>query len=56
MPSATQTAGTTGGSSAEPGASSTVEERLKKLDSLYKRGMINKKEYDQKRAEILKDI
>lgn len=34
----------------------TVEERLKKLDSLYKRNLITKKEYDEKRAEILKDI
>jgi hypothetical protein len=34
----------------------SAEDRLKKLDSLYKRGLINKKEYDQKRTEILNDI
>jgi hypothetical protein len=34
----------------------SAEDRLKKLDALYKKGLINKKEYDQKRAEILNDI
>jgi hypothetical protein len=34
----------------------SVEERLKKLDVLLKKGLINQKEYDKKRAEILKDI
>jgi hypothetical protein len=34
----------------------SVEERLKKLDSLFKRGLINKKDYDEKKAEILKDL
>lgn len=34
----------------------TPEARLKELDSLYKRGLITKKEYDEKRAEILKDL
>ena len=34
----------------------SAEERLKKLDSLFKRGLITKKEYDEKRAEILKDL
>lgn len=37
-------------------SSLSAEERLKKLDSLYKRGIITKKEYDEKRAEILKDL
>jgi tetratricopeptide (TPR) repeat protein len=34
----------------------SAAERLKKLDALYKQGLISKKEYDQKRAEILNDI
>jgi hypothetical protein len=34
----------------------SVEDRLKKLDNLYKRGLITKKEFDEKRAEILKDL
>ena len=34
----------------------TPEARLKELDSLYKRGLITKKEYDDKRAEILQDL
>jgi hypothetical protein len=34
----------------------TVEERLKKLDSLFKRGLITKKDYDDKKAQILKDL
>lgn len=34
----------------------SVAARLKKLDSLYKQGLITKKEYDEKRAEILKDL
>lgn len=42
---------------ASPAQSSTAPEvRLKELDSLYKRGLINKKEYDEKRAEILKSL
>jgi hypothetical protein len=36
--------------------SESVEERLRKLDELYKKGLITKAEYDKKRAEILKDI
>lgn len=43
-----------GGSSTAPAES--VEERLRKLDELLKKGLISKDEYDQKRAEILKDI
>lgn len=37
-------------------AASTVEERLKKLDDLLKKGLITKAEYDRKRAEVLKDL
>jgi hypothetical protein len=32
------------------------EERLKKLESLYKKGVITKEEYDRKRTEILKEL
>jgi hypothetical protein len=39
-----------------PAGTTTAEERLKKLERLYKQGLINKKEYDEKRAEILKDL
>lgn len=39
---------------AQPGTS--VADRLKKLESLYKQGLITRKEYDEKRAAILKDL
>lgn len=32
------------------------EERLKKLQDLYKKGLVDKKEYEQKKAEILKEL
>lgn len=32
------------------------EERLKKLEELYKKGVITKDEYEKKRAEILKEL
>ena len=32
------------------------EERLQKLQDLYKRGLLDKKEYDAKKAEILKEL
>jgi tetratricopeptide (TPR) repeat protein len=34
----------------------SVEERLKKLDDLRKKGLISQKDYDTKKAEILKDL
>jgi len=34
----------------------SVEERLRKLDELLKKGLITKDEYDKKRAEILKGL
>jgi hypothetical protein len=34
----------------------TPEERLRKLDELYKKGLITKDEYDRKRSEILKQL
>lgn len=37
-------------------SSSSVEERLKKAEDLYQKGMITKEEYDQKRKDILNDI
>ena len=47
------TGGSGGGSTAKP---ESVEERLRKLDDLLKKGLITKEEYDKKRAEILKDV
>jgi hypothetical protein len=44
------------GTAARPGTSESVEARLKRLDSLYKKGLITKKEYDTRRAEILKEL
>ena len=46
-------AGGSGGGSSKP---ESVEERLRKLDDLLKKGLITKEEYDRKRAEILKDV
>lgn len=40
---------------AAPPATS-VEDRLKKLDGLLKKGLITRKDYDAKKAEILKDL
>jgi len=54
-----QEAWSTGRPSVAPEAGSdpeSVEERLRKLDELLKKGLITKDEYDKKRAEILKDI
>lgn len=44
------------GVDASPADESSVEERLRKLDDLLKKGLITKDEYDKKRAEILKDV
>lgn len=45
----------------KPGPSSTAggsspEERLQKLQGLYKKGLLDKKEYEAKKAEILKEL
>jgi Curli production assembly/transport component CsgG/Short C-terminal domain len=40
----------------EKGGTPSAEERLKRLDTLYKKGLINKEEYSKKKAEILKEI
>jgi uncharacterized lipoprotein YajG len=48
-----------GSSSSSSGGSAkpeSVEERLRKLDDLLKKGLITKEEYDRKRAEILEDV
>lgn len=45
--------GSSGSGAAKP---ESVEERLRKLDDLLKKGLITKDEYDKKRAEILKDV
>lgn len=45
-----------GSTSTATGKAESVEERLRKLDELLKKGLITKEEYDKKRAEILKDI
>jgi hypothetical protein len=37
-------------------SSDSAEERLKKLDGLFKKGLITKQEYEAKKADILKDI
>jgi len=42
------------GSSAAPGA--TIEERLERLEALRKKGLITQGEYDQRRAEILREL
>ena len=47
-------AGTSSTSQSTPKES--VEERLRKLDDLLKKGLITKEEYNSKRAEILKDV
>jgi uncharacterized lipoprotein YajG len=47
---------TTAVAAAKAEAQESVEERLRKLDDLLKKGLITKEEYQKKRAEILKDI
>ena len=44
------------GTVAHAAPAETPEQRLKKLDELYKKGLITKDEYDRKRAEILKEL
>lgn len=39
-----------------PAASGTVEDRLRKLNDLFKKGLITKQDYDTRKAEILKEI
>ena len=55
-----QTAWTSGKAAAGSGAAASdkgsVEERLQKLDDLYKKGLITKEDYEKRKAEILKDV
>ncbi len=53
---ALQTAWTSGKASESVEDNGDVEDRLRKLDDLLKKGLITKEEYDRKRAEILKDV
>lgn len=55
-PSTTQTA--TPAATPTPGATAkpTVEARLKKLDQLLKQGLITRKDYEAKKAQILNDL
>lgn len=46
----------TSGKGSQAATGETVEERLRKLDDLLKKGLITKEEYEKKRAEILKGI
>jgi hypothetical protein len=39
-----------------PAGAGTVEERLKALDELHKKGLVNAEEFARKREEILKDL
>lgn len=41
---------------AAPAGTSSVEERLQKLEDLKKKGLVTEEEYKAKRAEILKDM
>jgi hypothetical protein len=47
-------AGGSGGSSS--GKPDSVEERLRKLEDLYKKGLITKEDYDKRKAEILDEV
>ena len=56
-----QTAWTSGKAAAGGGAASaeekgSVEERLRKLDDLLKKGLITKEDHEKRKAEILKDV
>jgi len=39
-----------------PAAQGSVEDRLKRLDSLFRQGLLTRQEYDAKKAAILKDL
>jgi hypothetical protein len=45
-----------GGGAVPSGEKGSVEERLRKLDDLYKKGLITKDDYEKRKAEILKDV
>jgi len=46
----------TGTTTASAPAKESVEERLKKLDEMLKKGLITKEEHQKRRAEILKEL
>jgi tetratricopeptide (TPR) repeat protein len=48
--------GSASGPAGSKASSESVEERLKKLDALFKKGLITKEEFEAKKIEILKDI
>lgn len=57
MKAASDQAGNNGqGAGGQKTPTLSVEERLKKIDDLFKKGFITKEEFDAKKAEILKDI
>jgi len=45
-----------GGSGSSSSKPDSVEERLRKLEDLYRKGLITKEEYDKRKAEILKEV
>jgi hypothetical protein len=45
-----------GAAASSSGEKSSVEERLRKLDDLYKKDLITKEDYEKRKAEILKDV
>lgn len=51
-----QTAWASGKAAQGAAPAESVEDRLRKLDDLLKKGLITKEEYQKKRAEILKDV
>jgi hypothetical protein len=55
-PAPTPGAKTAGEPAASPRSEATIEDRILKLDSLLKRGLITKPEYDKKKADLLKEL
>jgi hypothetical protein len=42
--------------SPRPATAGSIEERLQQLENLFNKGLINKPEYDKKKAELLKEL
>lgn len=51
-----QVQATSAGNSSAKAPAAPIEERLMKLDSLFKKGIITKEEYERKKADLLKEI
>lgn len=51
-----QAAATSVGNGSAKAPAAPIEERLMKLDSLFKKGIITKEEYERKKADLLKEI